>query len=106
MENNNHVPTDAERYPLIVSPVYREALKTVIAQIRKANIDNVKSCGLAQLYRDGNLTADFCLRHFAGIFDMTCPLPSAQREVIHAILTEAARVMVVATAHTEGATNG
>lgn len=87
--------TDAERYPLITDPTYRRCVDAIIFQVEaKVNslggADNIKSCAAKQLIKAGNLNADFCLAHFAGIFDGKSPLSSAQRRFIKAILTDAA----------------
>ena len=88
--------TDAERYPLITNPTYRRCVEGVLAQINaevigKGGADNIKSCAVKQLIKAGNFNADFCLAHFAGIFDRNSPLSSAQRRLVKVILSEAAR---------------
>lgn len=109
MENNNtpqadqatrekNGATDAERYPLIVSPVYRRCVEDVIAHVKfkiasLGGADNLKSSPITQLAKAGNLNANFMLRHFAGIFDHNSPLSSGQRRAVKAILTDAAGKM-------------
>lgn len=91
---------DAERYPLIVSPIYRRCVEDVIKHVQ-TTIDglggagNLKSSPLTQLAKAGNLNADFMLRHFAGIFDHNSPLSSGQRRAVKAILTDAAGRMAM-----------
>lgn len=90
--------TDAERYPLIVSPIYRRCLEDVLKHVNfkiasLGGVNNLKSSPLTQLAKAGNLNADFMLRHFAGIFDHNSPLSSGQRRAVKAILTDAARKM-------------
>lgn len=91
---------DAERYPLIVSPIYRRCVEDVIKHVQ-TTIDglggtgNLKSSPLTQLAKSGNLNADFMLRHFAGIFDHNSPLSSGQRRAVKAILTDAAGRMAM-----------
>lgn len=92
--------TDAERYPLIVSPIYRRCVEDVIKHVQ-TTIDglggagNLKSSPLTQLAKAGNLNAAFMLRHFAGIFDHNSPLSSGQRRTVKAILTDAAARMAL-----------
>lgn len=108
MENNNtpqadqatrkNGATDAERYPLIVSPIYRRCVEDVLKHVHMTiaglgGASNLKSSPLTQLVKAGNLNADFMLRHFAGIFDHNSPLSSGQRRAVKAILTDAARKM-------------
>lgn len=109
MENNNTPQaaqatsekkdaTDAERYPLIESPIYRRCVEDVVNHVQitiasRGGVDNLKSSPLTQLAKAGNLNADFMLRHFAGIFDHNSPLSSGQRRAVKAILTDAARKM-------------
>lgn len=90
--------TEAERYPLIVSPVYRRCVQEVINHVRmeidsRGGAHALKSSPLIQIDRAGNLNADFMLRHFAGIFDGNSPLRSGQRRAVKAILTDAAGKM-------------
>lgn len=90
--------TDAERYSLIVSPVYRRCVEDVIAHVKfkiasLGGVNNLKSSPITQLAKAGNLNADFMLRHFAGIFDHNSPLSSGQRRAVKAILTDAASKM-------------
>jgi len=90
--------TDAERYPLIVSPVYRRCVEDVIEHVEfkiasLGGVNNLKSSPITQLAKAGNLNADFMLRHFAGIFDHNSPLSSGQRRAVQAILTDAAGKM-------------
>lgn len=90
--------TDAERYPLIVSPVYRRCVQEVINHVRmeidsRGGAQALKNSPLIQIDRAGNLNADFMLRHFAGIFDGNSPLSSGQRRAVKAILTDAAGKM-------------
>lgn len=90
--------TDAERYPLIVSPVYRRCVQEVINHVRmeidsRGGAQALKSSPLIQIDRAGNLNADFMLRHFAGIFDGNSPLSSGQRRAVKAILNDAAGKM-------------
>jgi hypothetical protein len=94
--------TDAERYPLIKDPLYRRCLDQVIgglkAQINAAGGSyKLKTSPIVQLERAGELSADFCLEHFAGIFDKTSQLTSAKRAAVKAILTEAAGRMAEIT---------
>lgn len=90
--------TDAERYPLIVSPIYRRCVEDVISHVKfkiasLGGANNLKSSPITQLAKAGNLNADFMLRHFAGIFDHNSPLSSGQRRAVKAILTDAAGKM-------------
>lgn len=91
---------DAERYPLIVSPIYRRCVEDVIKHVQ-TTIDglggagNLKSSPITQLAKAGNLNADFMLRHFAGIFDHNSPLSSGQRRAVKSILTDAAGRMAM-----------
>lgn len=90
--------TEAERNPLIVSPIYRHCLEDVITHVEMridslGGVDNLKSSPITQLKKAGNLNADFMLRHFAGIFDHNSPLSSGQRRAVKAILTDAAARM-------------
>lgn len=92
--------TDAERYPLIVSPVYRGYVEEVINHIKLriaslGGVNSLKSSPITQLEKAGNLNADFMLRHFAGIFDHNSPLSSGQRRAVKAILTDAAARMAM-----------
>lgn len=100
--------TDAERYPLIVSPVYRGYVEEVINHIKLriaslGGVNSLKSSPITQLEKAGNLNADFMLRHFAGIFDHNSPLSSGQRRAVKAILTDAAgkMAMLAESAHAE-----
>ena len=109
MENNNtpqaneatcekKAVTDAERYPLIVSPIYRGCVEKVINHVRKriaslGGTDDLLSSPIKQLAKAGHLNADFMLRHFAGIFDGNSPLSADQRQAIKSILTAAAGEM-------------
>lgn len=109
MENNNtpqaneatrekKAGTDAERYPLIESPIYRCCLEDVITHVKMriaslGGVNSLKSSPITQLEKAGNLNADFMLRHFAGIFDHNSPLSSGQRRAVKAILTDAAGKM-------------
>lgn len=90
--------TDAERYPLIKSPLYRRCLEDVIRHVRtqidaRGGAYALKSSPMSQIARAGNLNADYMLRHFAGIFDDNSPLSSGLRQVVRAILTDAAQKM-------------
>lgn len=90
--------TDAERYPLIVSPVYRRCVQDVINHVNmtiasRGGVNALKSSPIIQLAKAGKLNADFMLRHFAGIFDGNSPLSSGQRRAVKAILTDAAGKM-------------
>lgn len=92
--------TDAERYPLIVSPFYRGYVEEVIKHIKLkiaslGGVNSLKSSPITQLEKAGNLNADFMLRHFAGIFDHNSPLSSGQRRAVKAILTDAAGKMAM-----------
>lgn len=92
--------TDAERYPLIVSPVYRRCVEDVLKHVHATiaslgGAANLKSSPLTQLAKAGNLNADFMLRHFAGIFDHNSPLSSGQRRAVKSILTDAAARMAM-----------
>ena len=108
MENNNPqveqatrektAGTDAERYPLIVSPVYRRCVQEVINHVNteiasRGGVNALKSSPLIQIAKAGNLNTDFMLRHFAGVFDGNSPLSSDQRRAVKAILTDAAGKM-------------
>lgn len=109
MENNNTPQaapatsekkgaTDAERYPLIVSPIYRRCVEKVITHVQMriaslGGLDSLTSSPIKQLAKAGNLNADFMLAHFAGIFDGNSPLNSSQRRAVKAILTDAAGEM-------------
>lgn len=111
MENNNTPQaaqatsekkgaTDAERYPLIESPIYRRCVEDVVNHVQmtiasRGGVDNLKSSPLTQLAKAGNLNADFMLRHFAGIFDHNSPLSSGQRRAVKSILTDAAARMAM-----------
>lgn len=111
MENNNtpqaneatsekKASTDAERYPLIESPIYRRCLEDVITHVKMridslGGVNSLKSSPITQLEKAGNLNADFMLRHFAGIFDHNSPLSSGQRRAVKAILTDAAGKMAM-----------
>lgn len=94
----NKAQTDAERYPLITNPTFRQCVDAVIMHV-ESRINSmggpyaVKSCAATQLMKAGNLNASFCLQHFAGIFDGNSPLSSAQRRFIKAVLTDAAAKM-------------
>lgn len=109
MENNN-IPqadqasrekngaTDAERYPLIKSPIYRRCVEDVVSHVQmtiasRGGVDNLKSSPITQMAKAGELNADFMLRHFAGIFDGHSPLSSGKRRAVKAILTDAATKM-------------
>ncbi len=59
----------------------------------RGGVESLKSSPITQLAKAGNLNADFMLRHFAGIFDKTSPLPSGVRRAVRAILTDAAQKM-------------
>ncbi len=93
----------ADRYPLLNDRVYKACLEAVIGKVKahllaaEANANSrgtrLKSSPLTQLEKAGNLTADFCLRHFAGIFDHKSELSSGQRRLVQAILTDAAGMM-------------
>lgn len=92
--------TDAERYPLIVSPIYRRCVEDVLKHVHTTiaslgGAGNLKSSPITQLAKAGNLNADFMLRHFAGIFDHNSPLSSGQRRAVKAILTDAAGKMAM-----------
>lgn len=92
--------TDAERYPLIKSPIYRRCVEDVINHIRLriaslGGVNSLKSSPITQLEKAGNLNADFMLRHFAGIFDHNSPLSSGQRRAVKSILTDAAARMAM-----------
>lgn len=109
MENNNTLQadqasrekngaTDAERYPLIESPIYRRCVEDVVRHVKitiasRGGVDNLKSSPITQMAKAGELNADFMLRHFAGIFDHNSPLSSGQRRAVKAILTDAAGKM-------------
>lgn len=89
---------DAERYPLIVSPIYRRCVEDVLKHVHTTiaslgGAGNLKSSPITQLAKAGNLNADFMLRHFAGIFDHNSPLSSGQRRAVKSILTDAAGKM-------------
>lgn len=92
--------TDAERYPLIKSPIYRRCVEDVLKHVHMTiaslgGANNLKNSPLTQLAKAGNLNADFMLRHFAGIFDHNSPLSSGQRRAVKAILTDAAGRMAM-----------
>lgn len=92
--------TDAERYPLIKSPIYRRCVEDVLKHVHATiaslgGAANLKSSLLTQLAKAGNLNADFMLRHFAGIFDHNSPLSSGQRRAVKSILTDAAARMAM-----------
>lgn len=96
----NQPQTDAERYPLIESPIYRRCVEDVVNHLQMTiaslgGVDNLKSSPLTQLAKAGNLNADFMLRHFAGIFDHNSPLSSGQRRAVKAIITDAAARMAM-----------
>lgn len=109
MENNNTPQaaqatsekkgaTDAERYPLIESPIYRHCVEDVVRHVEmtiasRGGVDNLKSSPITQMAKAGELNADFMLRHFAGIFDGNSPLSSGKRRAVKAILTDAAGKM-------------
>lgn len=108
MENNNTPQaaqatsekkgaTDAERYPLIESPIYRRCVEDVVNHVQMTiasrGVDNLKSSPITQMAKAGELNADFMLRHFAGIFDGHSPLSSGKRRAVKAILTDAATKM-------------
>lgn len=109
MENNNtpqaaqatsekRGATDAERYPLIESPIYRRCVEDVVRHVQmtidsRGGVDNLKSSPITQMAKAGELNADFMLRHFAGIFDGNSPLSSGKRHAVKAILTDAAGKM-------------
>lgn len=109
MENNNTPQaaqatsekkgaTDAERYPLIKSPIYRRCVEDVVRHVEmtiasRGGVDNLKSSPITQMAKAGELNADFMLRHFAGIFDGNSPLSSGKRRAVKAILTDAAGKM-------------
>lgn len=90
--------TEAERYPLTKSPIYRRCVEDVISHVRseimaRGGVESLKSSPITQLAKAGNLNADFMLRHFAGIFDGNSPLSSGLRRAVRAILTDAAQKM-------------
>lgn len=92
--------TDAERYPLIVSPIYRCCVEDVLKHVHTTiaslgGAGNLKSSPITELAKAGNLNADFMLRHFAGIFDHNSPLSSGQRRAVKSILTDAAGRMAM-----------
>lgn len=109
MENNNTPQaaqatrekkgaTDADRYPLIESPIYRRCVEDVVRHVQMTidscgGVDNLKSSPITQMAKAGELNADFMLRHFAGIFDGNSPLSSGKRRAVKAILTDAASKM-------------
>jgi hypothetical protein len=51
---------------------------------------SLKRTPLTKLYAEGELTADFCLRQFAAIFDRRSAMPSNKRALVHDILCDAA----------------
>jgi hypothetical protein len=86
---------EIKRYPLIVDPVYRACLEDVISYLKdlieaKRTRASLKRTPLTKLYDEGELTADFCLRHFAAIFDRRSAMPSNKRALVHDILCDAA----------------
>lgn len=92
--------TDAERYPLIKSPIYRRCVEDVLKHVHMTiaglgGTSKLKSSPLTQLAKAGHLNADFMLRHFAGIFDHNSPLSSGQRRAVKSILTDAAARMAM-----------